>query len=88
MQRFTKTDLAAGIDDLNNQLEAAGALIRYEVGGRNGYQAVDEYPIDVAGNRVGSHVNRMVGSGSSRQTFQETQLACCGDLLRLSREAS
>jgi hypothetical protein len=88
MQRFTKTDLAQGVERLNEQLEEAGALIRYEVGGRNGYQATDEYPVDAAGKRIGTHVNRMVGSGTSRETYQETQTACLQHLLRLSRKAS
>jgi hypothetical protein len=85
MRRFTVTDLRAGVERLNNQLAEAGALIRYIVAGRNGYQATDEYPVDADGNRIGTHVNRMVGSGTSRETFQETETACLQHLLRLAK---
>jgi hypothetical protein len=83
-RRYTITDLRHGIDEINSWLEAAGALVRFEEHGRNGYQAVDEYPIDQNGQRVGSGVNRMVGSGTSRETYQEAHDAYQGIVRNLT----
>ena len=71
MRRFTITDLRRDIEEINNGLQEIGALVRFEISPRNGYQAVDEYPIGGDGKRIGSGVNRMVGSGSSRETALE-----------------
>ena len=67
--RVTVTGLRAGIDELNCQLESDGSKIRLETGGRNGYQAVDEYSVDNDGERIGSGVNRNVCCGSSRECY-------------------
>lgn len=66
MSRFTITDLRSSIGLINAGLESNGALVRFVEQGRNGYQAVDEYPVNAKGERVGSHVTRMIGYGTSR----------------------
>lgn len=73
--RFTIIKLRNGIERINGWLADAGALVRFEVSGRNGYQAVDEYPVDADGNRIGTGVNRMVGSGTSRETHDAAYTA-------------
>ena len=65
--RFTIKSLRQAIVDINECLENDGSSIRLEEGGRNGYQAVDEYSVDADGNRLGSGVNRNVCCGSSRE---------------------
>ena len=84
--RFTVTNLRAEVENLNESLAEKGADVRFTVGGRNGYQAVDEYPVDAEGNRIGTGVNRMVGSGTSRETYDETYQAYLHILRRLDRE--
>jgi hypothetical protein len=64
--RFTVVDLRSDIAKINGWLESEGAPFRLETGGRNGYQAVDEYPVDSAGSRIGTGVNRNVECGSSK----------------------
>lgn len=63
--RFTVKDLRSVIADINVLLE--GSPIRLIVGGRNGCQAVDEYPVDTDGNRIGSGINRNVCCGTSKE---------------------
>jgi len=69
MSRFTVKQLEETIAKINGWLKEAGATKRFIVGGRNGYQAVDEYTVkdDV---RVGSGVNGNVGCGTSRECSQ------------------
>lgn len=85
MARFTLTTLRGGIEEINGWLASAGAKVRFEVGGRNGYQAVDEYTVDTDGNRLGSGVNRMVGSGTFKQTYDEAYEAYNGILRKIER---
>jgi cell division protein FtsB len=72
-RRFTITDLRECIEEINGWLEDAGADVRFFCNGRNGYQAVDEYQVDENGRS--SSCNRMVGSGSSRETYDEAYQA-------------
>jgi hypothetical protein len=67
MARFTVCDLRNDVDKINGWLSDEGADFRLETGGRNGYQAVDEYPVDAGGERIGSGCTRMVEAGSSRE---------------------
>ena len=67
MSRFSVTLLRAEIAKINGLLTDAGILTRLECGGRNGYQAVDEYSVDSDGNRIGSGVNKNVVCGTSRE---------------------
>lgn len=72
MSRFTIKDLREGIGKLNLYLADAGALVRFEVGGAYGYQEVYKYKVNATGKRLGSGVNGMIGSGSPRETYQES----------------
>ena len=68
--RYTVSTLRSEIDKINGYLEYDGIPVRFEAGGRNGYQAVDEYSVDADCARIGSGVDRTVCCGSSRE---------CGD---------
>ena len=70
MARYTVKTLSNHVDKINGWLKDSGYTGRLEVGGRNNYQAVDEYSVDADGNRIGSGVNRNVCCGTSRE---------CGD---------
>jgi hypothetical protein len=48
-------------------LEDGGYSVRLTTGGRNGYQAVDEYNVFPDGSRNGSGVNRNICCGTSRE---------------------
>ena len=67
MSRFTIKNLREDITDINDLFAGDGFSIRYEVGARNGYQAVDEYSVYPDGSRNGSGVNRNICCGSSRE---------------------
>lgn len=67
--RYTPKDLSNDIDELNSRLANEGALARFETGGRNGYQAVDEYAVDAQGVRQGSGCCSNVGCGTSRECY-------------------
>lgn len=66
---YTISCLRRNIAQINGWLESDGSTIRLIEQGRNGYQAVDEYSVDVDGNRIGSGVNRNVCCGSSRECY-------------------
>jgi len=85
MSRFTISDLRAGIEEFNNGLAEAGARVRFVEQGRNGYQAVDLYNVDPEGNRPDS-CQSMVGSGTSREAYHETQVRYYQILNSLLRE--
>jgi hypothetical protein len=70
MTRFTPTNLQNVVDNRNLDLHLAGSTKRFEMQGRNGYQAVDEYSVDASGNRIGSGVDCNVGCGTSREVYQ------------------
>lgn len=65
--RFTVKDLRAEIADINESFENYGVSVRFIVAGRNGYQAVDEYPVWPDGSRRGTYVNRNICCGSARE---------------------
>jgi hypothetical protein len=65
--RFTVVDLRADLSKINGWMEEHGWSERLEEGGRNGYQAVDEYSVHPDGSRNGSGVNRNVECGSARE---------------------
>ena len=67
MTRVTVVTLRASIDEINGWLKDAGLSTRLETGGRNGYQAVDEYSVLPDGSRENSGCNRNVCCGSSRE---------------------
>jgi hypothetical protein len=67
MARFTIIDLRRDIAKINGWLAEEGCPFRLIEQGRNGYQAVDEYPVDADGNRQGTCVNRNVCCGTSRE---------------------
>jgi hypothetical protein len=46
MSRFSKADLCRSVASFNLAMANDGCLKRFEVSGRNGYQAVDEYSVD------------------------------------------
>ena len=70
MARYTVCALRDNVDKINGWLKDGGYTTRLEAGGRNGYQAIDEYSVDADGDRIGSGVNRNVCCGTSRE---------CGD---------
>lgn len=76
--RFTKAELERRIEEINKDFEEAGALVRFITGHRNGYNTVDEYSVRKDGSRVGSGVNRMVGSGTPREAYNESYDVYCG----------
>jgi hypothetical protein len=65
--RYTVRTLCDELTRINGYLESEGIPARFEHGGRNGYQAVDEYTVDADGKRQGSGVDRNVCCGSSRE---------------------
>jgi hypothetical protein len=67
MARVTVVTLRNTVDEVNGWLEDAGLSTRLETGGRNGYQAIDEYSVRPDGSREGSGCNRNVCCGSSRE---------------------
>ena len=67
MSRVTVVTLRDSVDEINGWLEDAGSTTRLETGGRNGYQAVDEYSVLPDGSRENSGCNRNVCCGSSRE---------------------
>lgn len=67
MARITVVTLRGSIAEINAWLEDGSYSVRLETGGRNGYQAVDEYSVWPDGSRNGSGVNRTVCCGSSRE---------------------
>lgn len=67
MTRFTVKDLDAEVQRMNGMLAQANSPKRFERGGRNGYQAIDEFSVNPDGSRVGSGIDRNVGCGTSRE---------------------
>jgi hypothetical protein len=67
MTRFTAKDLESEVARMNDILFRANSPNRFECGGRNGYQAVDEYSVNPDGSRKGSGIDRNVGCGTSRE---------------------
>jgi hypothetical protein len=70
MSRYTPANLRSTIAELNDSLAEFGFSVRFECGGRNGYQAVDEFSVFPDGTRNGSGVNCTVCCGSSRECAQ------------------
>ncbi len=87
MARFTVRRLREDIEGLNDWLAYHGSLIRFETGGRNGYQAVDEYSVDADGARVGSGVNRNVCCGTSNECSAAAWAHYRGEMARMKRAA-
>lgn len=71
MARFTGKRLENEVDEMNEGLAEAGALIRFRYAPRNQYQAVDEYEVDPDGNRPDTCC-RNVGCGTPREVSQWT----------------
>jgi hypothetical protein len=67
MARVTIARLRTVIADINGWLEEGGFSVRLEEGGRNGYQAVDEYSVWPSGARHGSGVNCNIQCGTARE---------------------
>ena len=67
MTRFTVRDLDSEVQRMNDMLRRANSPKRFERGGRNGYQAIDEYSVNPDGSRVNSGIDRTVGCGTSRE---------------------
>ena len=67
MSRVTVVTLRDSVDEINGWLKDAGLFTRLETGGRNGYQAVDEYSVLPDGSRENSGCNSNVCCGSSRE---------------------
>lgn len=65
--KYTERVLRAAIRDINDNLELYKCSLRLEYGGRNGYQAVDEYSVYPDGTRNGSGVNRNICCGTPRE---------------------
>ena len=70
MSRYTVATLRTAIAKINDSLLREGSDTLLDQGGRNGYQAVDEYSVDSDGNRIGSGITRNICCGTSRE---------CGD---------
>jgi hypothetical protein len=86
-RRYTKSDLGQRIEAINGWFEADGSTIRFEVGGRNGYTAVDQYSVDADGNRKGSSVDRNIGCGTPRECAEYAATAYSNEYrTRISRE--
>jgi hypothetical protein len=83
MARYTAKQLEKYIDQVNVWLESAGSTIRFETGGRNGYDAVDEYSVDADGVRIGSGVNRNVGCGTPKECSDYAECAYSDEYRRL-----
>jgi hypothetical protein len=47
MERITKANLEARIENLNRRMESRGSRIRYQFQGRNGYIGLDRFTRDV-----------------------------------------
>lgn len=86
MARYTISDLRADLEEINAGLAEAGAMVRFIEQGRNGYQAVDEYEVDATGERVGTHVTRNIGCGTSREVSEYAYDAYYGVLNNLERQ--
>lgn len=71
--RYTPKQLDSEVSRINGLLAEMDADTRLESHGRNGYQAVDVYPVDSRGNRIGSGINCNVCCGTSRE---------CGDAIK------
>lgn len=84
--RYTAKRLAERIETINGWLENDGSLIRFECGGRNGYNAVDEYSVDLNGKRIGSGCNRNVGCGTPRECVGYAEQAYSNEISRMRRE--
>ena len=67
IRRYTGKMLREDVDKINGWCADDGIPVRLIVQGRNGYQAIDEYPVDESGLRIGTYVNRNVCCGSSRE---------------------
>jgi len=67
MSRYTITTLRADVAKINGWAADDGLSVRLEIGGRYGYQAIDEYPVNADGEREGTCINRNVECGSSRE---------------------
>ena len=76
MARITVVTLRAEVDRINDCLARDGIRERLVVGGRYGYQAVDEYTVDADGKRIGSWVNRTVCAGTSRECVDGAWAHC------------
>lgn len=73
--RFGPRQLEDAVQEYNAALADKGSLTRFVVGGRNGYQAADEYTVDAeSGERIGSGVDCNVACGTSREVAQACQL--------------
>lgn len=71
MARFTGKRLENEVNEMNENLAEAGALIRFVYSPRNNYHAVDEYEVDAAGNRPDTCV-RNVGCGTAKEVSEWT----------------
>jgi hypothetical protein len=65
--RYTVSDLRADLEKINGWCDNDKIPLHLKLQSRNGYQAIDEYPVDADGNRIGIHINRNVEVGSSRE---------------------
>ena len=70
MTRYTPKKLHEDIEKINEWLEDCKSTKRIECGGRNGYQAVDQYSVDESGKRLGSWVDRNIRCGTSRECHE------------------
>lgn len=86
MARYTARALAERIETINGWLKDNGSIIRFEAGGRNGYNAVDEYSVDADGKRIGSGVNRNVGCGTPRECAGYAEQAYSDEINRMMRK--
>lgn len=83
--RYTPKQLREDIENLNSRLADEGSRIRFESGGRNGYQTVDQYSVDENGERIGTGVDRMICGGSSRECYDEARVVFYQELNRIAR---
>jgi hypothetical protein len=68
MSRYTISNLRDDVAAINGRLAELNYPARLECAGRYCYQAIDEYPVDSAGCRIGDGcVLRTVESGSSKE---------------------
>ncbi len=75
MSRYTARRLEEDVEQFNERLKTAGCLKRFEVGGRNGYTAVDQYSVTEDGDRPCSGVDCMVAAGTPRECLATTETA-------------
>ena len=73
MSRYTISNLRTDVAKINDWCKSDGIPVRLIEQGRNGYQAIDEYPVDADGNREGTGVNRNVCCGTSRECAHEAE---------------